>query len=541
MGEKALTLKDYDRNVIEKKGGIVDEEAETMQVVGNIKSFAQEQNDLKNEFKKIGEDLEDSSDEELFTKKAVKLDSTPASTDVSEKVANMDDEEKFIFDYLLNKKWNDQEGSDVDYSSGEELADRKYHKDETDVAKMFKRKLIEQVNADNGELKITPQTFADIPREEQRDSKSYPREGLISVRQNEKAERRAEKRAKKKAEKELKIKQRKEEISRQKNEKIEDLKSKMEQLKEAIGMDIDLDPEMFEGDFEIDDVMPQIMAKIEQGDYDDDMKPEFNDDIEGFDFSDEEPVEKKPKKSKRGKRSKKGEIDESDLKTAEKIFPESVKQIEELDQEVDIVGDEELRFKYKWSQPLTFGLTTEEILNATDAELNTWKSLKQVTKQMTPDELENEHNYWSRLNPQKLEERKKRVFRSIYGTEEEKERIAESTENKKGKKMNSKRRRQLRAREALLKLEDEEVKEETETQEVKTEKLVDDGEDEPEVEETSVTNDDSIKKNKKRRRKKKDGKVQKMTDERLAAYNLDPKEFRKSHKYNDLSLKYKAE
>ena len=59
----------------------------------------------------------------------------------------------------------------------------------------------------------------------------------------------------------------------------------MEQLKEAIGMDIDLDPEMFEGDFEIDDVMPQIMAKIEQGDYDDTMKPEFNDDIEGFDFS----------------------------------------------------------------------------------------------------------------------------------------------------------------------------------------------------------------------------------------------------------------
>merc|ERR1711953_1527623 len=287
--EKALTLKDYDRNVIEKKGGIVDEEAETMQVVGNIKSFAQEQDDLKNEFKKIGEDLEDSSDEELFTKKAIKPDSTPAAAD----------------------------GSDVDYSSGEELADRKYHKDETDVAKMFKRKLIEQVNADNGELKITPQTFADIPREEQRDSKSYPREGLISVRQNEKAEKRAEKRSKKKAEKELKVKQRKEEISRQKNEKIEDLKLKMEQLKEAIGMDIDLDPEMFEGDFEIDDVMPQIMAKIEQGDYDDTMKPEFNDDIEGFDFSDEEPVEKKPKKSKRGKRSKKGEIDESDLKTAE--------------------------------------------------------------------------------------------------------------------------------------------------------------------------------------------------------------------------------
>ena len=210
-------------------------------------------------------------------------------------------------------------------------------------------------------------------------------------------------------------------------------------------------------------------------------------------------------------------------------------------------------------------------MNATDAELNTWKSLKQVTKQMTPDELENEHNYWSRLNPQKLEERKKRVFRSIYGTEEEKgdylniiklysqrpmeidfrfsERIAESTEKKKGQKMNSKRRRRLRAREALLKLEGEETqgeKIENGTQEVKNEQeLENEGEDQREAEEVEAevetANDGSTKKSKKRRRKKKDGKVQKMTDERLAAYNLDPKEFRKSHKYNDLSLKYKAE
>ena len=114
--------------------------------------------------------------------------------------------------------------------------------------------------------------------------------------------------------------------------------------------------------------------------------------------------------------------------------------------------------------------------------------------------------------------------------------------------MNSKRRRQLRAREALEKLEnqDDEVKEEIEdrTQEVNAEKeMPEDGLEEPEVEETEIEkiNDGGTKKNKKRRRKKKDGKVQKMTDERLAAYNLDPKEFRKSHKYNDLSLKYKAE
>ena len=113
--------------------------------------------------------------------------------------------------------------------------------------------------------------------------------------------------------------------------------------------------------------------------------------------------------------------------------------------------------------------------------------------------------------------------------------------------MNSKRRRRLRAREALLKLEGEEGQEiENSTQEPKNEELMEnDREDEPEAEEVEAevetTNDGSAKKSKKRRRKKKDGKVQKMTDERLAAYNLDPKEFRKSHKYNDLSLKYKAE
>ena len=34
----------------------------------------------------------------------------------------------FVKNYLMNEAWNEEEDSDVDYSSGEELADRKYHK-----------------------------------------------------------------------------------------------------------------------------------------------------------------------------------------------------------------------------------------------------------------------------------------------------------------------------------------------------------------------------------------------------------------------------
>ena len=36
--------------------------------------------------------------------------------------------EMFVKNYLMNEAWNEEEDSDVDYSSGEELADRKYHK-----------------------------------------------------------------------------------------------------------------------------------------------------------------------------------------------------------------------------------------------------------------------------------------------------------------------------------------------------------------------------------------------------------------------------
>ena len=47
----------------------------------------------------------------------------------------MDDKELFIQKYLQNEGWNVEEDSDVDYSSGEELADRKYHPIEAPVEK----------------------------------------------------------------------------------------------------------------------------------------------------------------------------------------------------------------------------------------------------------------------------------------------------------------------------------------------------------------------------------------------------------------------
>ena len=66
-------------------------------------------------------------------------------------------------------------------------------------------------------------------------------------------------------------------------------------------------------------------------------------------------MKKRKKERKRGKRSKKGEIDEEDFKKAEQLFPKSVKQIEELDYEVDLVGDEELRYRYRKTEKEDYG------------------------------------------------------------------------------------------------------------------------------------------------------------------------------------------
>ena len=69
-------------------------------------------------------------------------------------------------------------------------------------------------------------------------------------------------------------------------------------------------------------------------------------------------------------------------------------------------------------------MSTEELLNATDAELNQWISLKQVTKYMTEEEAQNEKRFWdkrkNKSGKNNLEERKQKIFRSLYGTSEEK-------------------------------------------------------------------------------------------------------------------------
>ena len=125
----------------------------------------------------------------------------------------------------------------------------------------FIRPLVEKEEA----VKSEPvDAVAELSGQKSFEPKSYPRnpDELASMRQDAKAEARAKKRAEKKAKKEIKLAQRKEETARKRNEKVENLKTKLDQLREAVGNDIELDENMFDGDFD-PEMHERLMAKIE--------------------------------------------------------------------------------------------------------------------------------------------------------------------------------------------------------------------------------------------------------------------------------------
>ena len=110
------------------------------------------------------------------------------------------------------------------------------------------------------------------------------------------------------------------------------------------------------------------------------VKPVFSD-YEEMDL--EIKSEKKKKKERKRKRAGKGRgriLEGDDYEDAKEKFPEIAEEIEKLDYQVDMVGDTACRFKYRETEPETYGLSVDEILNATDAELNTWVGLKEVTR-----------------------------------------------------------------------------------------------------------------------------------------------------------------
>lgn len=123
---------------------------------------------------------------------------------------------------------------------------------------------------------------------------------------------------------------------------------------------------------------------------------------------------------KRGKKEKRMKKVES-LKKKKKI-------LKDADFE-DIVGGLTTRFHYSETEPNDYGLSSQELLMATDEELDKWASLKQTISHKTrEEELAVKSHYDKKRNDLEL---KRKIFKSIY---EEDDKV-ETSESKKTEKI----------------------------------------------------------------------------------------------------------
>jgi len=122
----------------------------------------------------------------------------------------------------------------------------------------------------------------------------------------------------------------------------------------------------------------------------------------------------------------------------EKTFEEYVDEYYKLDCE-DIIGDLPCRFKYRKVEPNDFGLSCDEILNAKDPELNAWVSLRKSCQYRS--EAEEKHDVHVYRNKGKNSNLKKKVLPSLFETKEENEEEQKEGQVTKKKKKKKKKKK----------------------------------------------------------------------------------------------------
>uniref|UniRef100_A0A6P7GKN9 Protein KRI1 homolog n=1 Tax=Diabrotica virgifera virgifera TaxID=50390 RepID=A0A6P7GKN9_DIAVI len=440
--DKPMFLKDYERNLILEKGGVLsDEEDENDRP--RTPTYNEEQNHIKESFKNVMEDSDNENEEHwggLFKQREKsKVEVTQEEEDYKQWLVgqkkSLDDEkmekdlkplkeywnkpdledgEKFLRDYILNKKYlqTDDDNYVPTYDEIIHDSDKDLSNDEENIEKQdeFEHKY-------NFRYEEPDQEFI----------KRYPRTMENSLRKTD--DRRKLKRQEVKERKKIEKEEKMQEVKKMQELKLKEIEEKLEKLKEITGneslgfADADID-----GDFDPEEHDRKMQVLFNDEFYnapEDEQKPEFPDldeelEIENWeryngdnenandygphcedeDFNmdcdfdpqtsksnnDDEQVQGRKKRKRKSKfavavSKPKPKYDPNDKKF-EKYFEEYYK----LDCE-DIIGDTPCRFKYRQVAPNDFGLTTEEILLANERELNKWCSLKKAV-QIRSDEVE---------------------------------------------------------------------------------------------------------------------------------------------------------
>lgn len=382
--DKKITLKDYERDMLLKHGGFVDEDYEAN--VGM--THRQEQEQLRNAFKAaVDSDAEENdSEEDDFLMKRTKtseekeeeendyrkflLDNMKNDEHSKKAFAewsnykenpNVKPEDAFLMDYVLNRGWVDKKSEktpilqEVDEEKDEEYLD----------------------NVDRFESKYNFR----FEEEGASTIKTYARdtEGTVRRKESKRAKRRAREKAHKAALKEQKM----EELKQQKNQKMKEIHEKLKEIRDitgnkAVGLEnIDLD-----GDFDPSMYDAQMSGVFDESYYDNEgdvnEKPVWDDDIAtGLSDDDNMDADYLPGGDKyQGSTDAAAKQDVTDSVSKKRKFNDLMEEYYALNYEDVIGGDLYTRFKYTKTEPENYGLTPEEILLADDAALNKYIGMR---------------------------------------------------------------------------------------------------------------------------------------------------------------------
>uniref|UniRef100_A0A8C4IQZ5 Protein KRI1 homolog n=1 Tax=Dicentrarchus labrax TaxID=13489 RepID=A0A8C4IQZ5_DICLA len=479
---KPMYLKDYERKVILEKEGKYeddddsdDEEAAKRMERAASPSYIQEQKALKESFRKFIQDSDDDDNEvskgggesQLLTRRVktqeekdkeeadfVEWLKGQAELEGSEEVKDMkylreywndpelDEKERFLRDYVLNKGYLDEDEHDERIPTYDEVVQDDVEDSEEEGETFLERQ-------DNFERNYNFRF--EEPGAQQ--IKTYPRSIATSVRSKDDSRKRKREEVKERKQKEKE--QKREQLKQLKNLKRNEIMEKLKRLQELTGNEqLAFSQADLEGEFDPQQ-HEQLMQKFFGDEYygeEEVEKPQFDDDDEeleghwnwdtwtgeeqedglgeqysGAEYDASEPhcddegfimdadydpnqqtaSKKKKKKEKKkmkkedipqmGKKRKKSHFAEVITKSKpvfdpqEKSFEQYLDEYYKLDYE-DIIDDLPCRFRYRPVLANDFGLTTEEILNANDKELNHWCSLKKTCMFRSDKEEMIKHN-----------------------------------------------------------------------------------------------------------------------------------------------------
>lgn len=469
--KKPVTVADYQRErLIKTDGRMSEEEQDDEAEHGGSLSYAKEQEKIKNDLKKALEDSDEEEGEKLFeVRDKPKAEVEKEDEDYLKWLAGQKKEtnlgadakvlkplkdfwtskklpkaDQFLKDYIVNKRYMDH----TNVSTYEDVVGLSEDEEEVEVQNEFEQKYnFRFEEPDNEYIKRFPRNIEDSVRADD----------------NSRKEKRKERQERKVKEKELKMK----DLRELQNIRKREIEQKLILLKEVAGneemglqeddLNADFDPD--EHDRRMSSMFNNEYYGIDEGD----QKPEFPDideelNIENWDNFDKSKIPNSPKtevdphcedddfvmdcdfdpelekkkkmqneliemskgRKRRKKISKLAEIIKTEKPTydpaeTDKTYEEYLDEYYKLDYE-DIIGDQPCRFRYTECVPNDFGLTVEEILLASNKELNQWASLKKTMQNRPKNvEMNDVEKYNRRRNNIDL---KKKIFASMYGQPE---------------------------------------------------------------------------------------------------------------------------